>query len=276
MSCAWNELLSILPPSIRQEVDKRGKESLQELRLRSGRKVLLVGRDGNYELSRIASKEDLQFIMNSASRYSPWTSATVKQGFITAQGGHRIGLCGEAIIHHGEMQGISNVFSMNIRIARDIPGVSSNLKLRKESILILGPPGSGKTTFLRDLIRRCSNNNNVAVVDERGEIFPLAASFDTGNHTDVLIGCNKQSGIEMVLRTMSPNYIAVDEITAEADCISLIRAGWCGVFLLATAHASSVNDLCSRPVYKPLVDCRLFDTAIILRSDKTWYTERMK
>jgi stage III sporulation protein AA len=276
LTCAWNELLRILPPNVRLEVDRLGKDTLQEIRLRQGKNIQLIRRKSNIELSQVTSEQDLQFVINAASRYSPWTSSTVKQGFLTAHGGHRIGICGEVIIRDGEVHGFSTIFSLNIRVARDIHGISSNLKLREENVLILGPPGSGKTTLLRDLIRRYSLDHNITVVDERGEIFPLTGCFDTGKNTDVLLGCSKKSGIEMGLRTMSPNYIAVDEITAESDCYALIRAAWCGVYLLVTAHATSVRDLENRSVYKPLVDSGLFNTAIILRPDKTWYTERMR
>lgn len=173
------------------------------------------------------------------------------------------------------MDGYSRVTSLNIRIARDFTGISSNLWLRKEGILILGPPGSGKTTLLRDLIRQRSQRENISVVDERGEIFPMSADFETGINTDVLSGCSKPEGVTMVLRAMNPACIAVDEITAEADCEALVKAGRCGVTLLATAHASNLEDLCRRPVYKPLANSGLFETAVILRKDKTWYTERI-
>ena len=146
--------------------------------------------------------------------------------------------------------------------------------------MILGSPGSGKTTFLRDLIRQISNRGkeSVAVVDERGELFPGhqgISFFDPGSKTDILRGCPKASGIEMVLRTMGPGVIAVDEITAEADCAALMRAGWCGVRLIATAHASGPDDLRSRPIYRSLRQCGLFGQAVILKHDKSWTAERM-
>jgi stage III sporulation protein AA len=113
------------------------------------------------------------------------------------------------------------------------------------------------------------------VVDERGELFPDAGGFVTGPRTDVLRGCSKKEGIEILLRTMGPGAIAVDEITSEQDCIELLRAGWCGVDLLATAHAASKTDLHARPIYRALVKNELFDHLVILQSDKSCITERM-
>lgn len=275
LKCAWRELLGILPTWLRAEVDRQGRDCLQEIRLRRGKPVVLVGANGRRELPRPTEQEDLQYVINMACRYSPWTASTTAQGYITAPGGHRIGICGEALIRNDEMKGIGTVTSLNIRIARDFPGVCSNLWLHHEGILILGPPGSGKTTLLRDLIRQRSQRETISVVDERGEIFPPAADFPLGMNTDVLSGCRKRQGVLFVLRTMTPDCIAVDEITASEDCDALIHAGWCGVSLLATAHASSVSDLRSRPVYSPLMKSGLFEMAVVMRKDKSWYTERI-
>jgi stage III sporulation protein AA len=120
---------------------------------------------------------------------------------------------------------------------------------------------------------------SVGVVDERGELFPSfqgASCFPPGSRTDVLTGAPKGQGIEMLLRTMNPTTIAVDEITAAEDCISLLHALWCGVDMLATAHAGSIRDLLKRPVYKPLVDSRVFSTVLVMQPDKTWREERIQ
>ena len=173
------------------------------------------------------------------------------------------------------ISGIRQVSSLCIRVAKDFHGISNGAP-NSGSVLILGPPGSGKTTILRDLIRSRSNAGpeSVAVVDERGELFPPDAGFSEGKRTDVITGCTKGQGINAVLRTMGPGTVAVDEITSAEDCEALLQAGWCGVTLLATAHAASVEDLHRRGVYKPLVEKKLFDTFLILSRDKTWKLER--
>lgn len=278
MKCAWKELLAILPPLIRGDVDSLGKDDLQELRLRLGSPPELVCATKNIILAMKVTVQDIQFVINMASKYSPWLSGTLSQGYLTAPGGHRIGVCGEAIIKDGQMTGVRNPSSLCIRVARDFPGKVQDRELMTGSVLIIGVPGSGKTTFLRDLIRLRSNSGkgSVAVVDERGEIFPPLSVFFPGERTDVLTGCNKMEGMEAVLRTMGPETIAVDEITSETDCKGLLRAAWCGVSLIATAHAASKCDLYSRLVYKPLVDSRLFDRLVILQKDKSWKVERME
>ena len=178
------------------------------------------------------------------------------------------------------MTGIRDVTSLCIRVARDFHGISRGAD-PLGSVLIIGSPGSGKTTFLRDMIRARSDlgRGSVAVVDEREEIFPYwngEPCFPAGKGTDVLRGCGKEQGVECVLRTMGPAAIAVDEITARADCRGLLQAGWCGVRLLATVHGADRRDLTRRRVYRPILDCGLFDTLVILGQDKSFRTERFQ
>ena len=277
MKCAWSQLLGILPMWMRQEVDRYGHDRLQELRLRNGFPPELICCGETLALTETVEIKDISFVLNTATQYSPWVAQTMAQGYITAPGGHRIGICGEAIVKDGKMAGIRTPVSVCIRIARDISGLIHDTGKMLGSVLIIGPPGSGKTTLLRELIRLRSKQGagSVGVVDERGEIFPPGADFDRGCRTDVLTGCSKAEGSEMLLRAMGPQTIAVDEITSEKDCRALLRGAWCGVFLLATAHAASKEDLFLRPVYKPLIKAGIFDTVIILRRDKSWRAERM-
>ena len=275
MKCAWEELLKILPPRIRIQVDKLGKEKMEELHMRLQQSIELILAGQSQFLNTRSTAEDLAYVVNTASRYSPWAASTAAQGYITAPGGHRIGLCGDCAIQAGNICAIRTPTSLCIRVAREFPGIGKGLPMCG-SLLILGPPGVGKTTLLRDLIRlRSENGQAVSVVDERSELFPLGDHFTAGPRTDVLTGCSRAQGIMLVLRSMSPKCIAVDEITAEEDCLAMLKAGWCGVSLLATAHASDYDDLRRRGIYQPLVKSGLFTQAVILRQDKSWRMERM-
>ena len=273
MMCAWKQLLSILPPGISAQVNSDGRETLQELRLRVNAPPELITGSGSVWLKGSVRKEDVDFVINAASRYSPWCAGTMAQGYLTAPGGHRIGLCGDAVIHSGSAAGFRSVSSICVRIARDFPGIAEKAAAATGSILILGAPGWGKTTLLRDLARQISRRQTVCVVDERGELFP--EGLERGRRMDVLTGFPKPMGIDMVLRTMGPECIAVDEITAEADCMGLIQAANCGVRLLATAHAGCGQDLKQRDLYRILLEKGIFQTQVQLRRDKSYRVERM-
>ncbi|MBE6983352.1 MAG: stage III sporulation protein AB [Ruminococcaceae bacterium] len=279
MVCAWQALLNLLPPPMRQDVDRLGRDNLQELRLRKGMCPELVRSNGTVRLRESVTSEMLQYVVNAACRYSPWTASTAADGYITAQGGHRVGLCGEVVVRNGIMCDVRCVTSLCIRVARDFPGIGKGIPLTG-SMLILGRPGSGKTTLLRDIIRTRSENGqgSIAVVDERGELFPSfqgKSCFSPGSRTDILSGCPKGQGIELLLRTMGPATIAVDEITAQEDCNGLLKALWCGVDLIATAHAGSLRDFMKRTIYKPLLDSRVFSTVLVMQAEKTWREERI-
>lgn len=253
MLCAWQSFINLLPIRMREKVDKLGSKSLLELRLRINAPPELVTMHGTELLTLKTTADDLFFVINTATKYSPWSSTTTANGYITAPGGHRIGLCGNVIQSQNSMRGFHTVTSICIRIARDFPGIARDADKLQGSVLIIGRPASGKTTLLRDIIRNMSDKSsmNISVVDEREEIFPRTGEgfcFSVGSHTDIISGCKKGEGIETVLRCMSPEMIAVDEITAKEDCDALLYAGWCGVRLLATAHAGNREELFRRPV----------------------------
>lgn len=278
MKCAWDKYLNLLPLPLRNEVEECEGNLVLETRLRLDRRAEIITAKGSIWLDYIVKRDDLDFCLNIASRYSPWSAATAANGYITAPGGHRVGVCGQAVVLKDAVQGMRSVTSVCIRAARDLNGIAKEAALLKGSVLILGRPGSGKTTLLRDLIRQLSDVWNVSVIDEREELFPVydgSCCFTMGKKMDVLYGCRKPKGIDMMLKSMSPDYIAVDEITAPEDCEGLVQAGWCGVKLIATAHAQSRTDLMNRPVYKPIVSSGLFDHLIILQPNKTWLLERM-
>lgn len=278
MNCAWQAYLNILPFWMREEVDRLGAQYLQELRIRVDRPPDLITLKGNHSLQKKTSPEDISYCINAVSKYSPWASITIQNGYITATGGHRVGICGDVVITDGKISTIKNITSLCIRVARDFPGIGQKAAEIDESILIIGAPGKGKSTLLRDLIRQKAKNNAVAVVDERKELFPSVGTgfcFFPGLSTDVLSGCSKSLGMQMMIRTMNPGWIAVDEITESEDCQGLIHAAWCGVKLLATAHAESMHDFLNRSVYKPLIQNGIFKNIIVMQPDKSWVLERL-
>lgn len=257
----WNEqqLRAVLPQRLRGA----GLTDVRELRLRLGQRPCLVTGQGVRELEGVVTEEELRFLVNAASRYSPWSATTMAQGYLTAAGGHRIGLCGE-----GAGESLRQITSVCIRIARDCTGIAAGLPM-EGNLLIIGPPGSGKTTLLREYLRQRARIEAVGVVDERREIFP--EGFDRSGNLDVLCGVSKERGLDMVLRCMSPRVIGLDEITCEEDCRSLIRAARCGVDLVATAHAGSVRDLRERQIYRMLLDTGLFPRAAVLDRSQSWH-----
>lgn len=273
MTCAWRELLAVLPAWLRKEVQQQTSVCIQEIRLRINSPPELVLAERNVWLKQCIRQDDLQYVINAASQYSPWASASVSKGFLTIAGGHRMGLCGEAVVHQGNITGIKNITSVCIRVARDFPGIAAKLAKISGSVLILGAPGWGKTTLLRDLIRQLETEEKICVVDERKELFP--EGLPSGNRIDVLSGCSRREGIPMLLRTMGPSCIAVDEITDPEDSLSLLQASHCGIRLLATAHAVSVSDFRTREAYGKLWEQGVFDFIVVLRKDKTYTMERV-
>ena len=287
MNVCWKELLALLPPAIRCEImtrEKEWKEDLLEIRLRMGRPPQLVTRTGEISLNgQAVGSAELSFCVNHVSGFSAYAASGLAQGYLTARGGHRIGLCGQAVIQNGEVTGLKELSSLCIRVARDVQGIAGRLLpwVDMGSVLLVGPPGSGKTTLLRDLIREISDERgeSISVVDERGEIFPLRAGtseFYPGARTDILADCPKAQGMEQVLRAMSPRWIAVDEITSMADCRAMEQCGYCGVQFLATAHAAEIQDLSQRPVYRALTEAGIFRSVAVLRPDRTYRIERLR
>ena len=267
MMCAWKQLLSVLPPRLRPEVDRLGKNALQELRLRLGMPPELVLSGESRWLGCCVSREDLNYCINAASRYSPWAAATTAQGYLTAPGGHRIGLCGEVVCKDGIVTGIREISSLCIRVARDFPGIARRAADAPGSILILGAPGWGKTTLLRDLIRQIGEKQCVSVVDERGELAAMyrgVPQLEVGTHTDVLDACPKALGITMLLRAANPQIIAVDEITAEEDLRAMLAAANCGVKLLATIHAADREELERKALFARLLELQVFQRLVTI------------
>lgn len=190
-------------------------------------------------------------------------------GFVMLKGGHRVGLCGTAVIHNNAIENIKNISSLNFRISHQIKGCAE--KLYKEifsrglcNILIAGAPMSGKTTLLRDLTRILGNSFKTSVIDERGEIAAVWNGMpqnDIGINTDVFDGYPKAEGISAAIRVMSPQIIVCDEIGGEKDMTAVKYASYSGVYVVATIHSTSAAELIKR------IDSDAFDKIVFL-SDK--------
>lgn len=280
-------IYDILPPAYRRALALAGHEALEELRLRVARPPTLVrgGREETLPLPSgggLVTAEDLAQLLLAATQHSSYAAdETLRQGFVTLPGGHRIGVCGTAVVHAGRVSGMKQISSAAIRVARQIPLAPEPLLcVLTGPTLIAGPPGSGKTTLLRACIAALSDaGQRVGVVDERGELAACVRGvpqLDLGAHTDVVSLLPKQDGILLLLRAMNVHWIAVDEITAPEDLAAMRASCYCGVRLLATAHAASKDELYRRPLYRELMQMRLFEQIIVLTADKQWHTERVE
>ena len=276
-----NAILDVLPPRYAQALRALRWDIVQELRLRAGQPMLLKAVTGFTTLPQIAAAAsavvtaaEVEAVLAAATRQSAYSAQeTLRDGYVTLPGGHRIGICGTCVQRSGETYGMKDITSLNIRVAHDVSIEPMRLRSRlDDNLLIIGCPGSGKTTLLRNCIRALSERGQcVCVADERGEI----AAFDLGQNVDVLRGCGKQAAIERLLRTMAPDWIAVDEISAEEDVRAVERTAYCGVKLLATAHASGVDELNKRGVYRQLIGSGVFPAALVLGRGWSFSEERL-
>lgn len=249
------------------------KCTAEEFRMRVGRPFAVNCSGSEYEPSNAAViyPNDIAELLRIVSNGSVHAVAeSLKRGFVTAEGGHRVGVCGKAVVKSGEIVSIRDFSSASLRIAKEIVDIGRTVyntltsKDKLPNLLIVSPPGGGKTTLLRDLIRLISDGGmRVAVADERNELSAMVdgvPGFDIGKRTDVLEGCSKPEAVLMLLRTMSPQVIVMDEITSPEDADALERAANCGVSLLATAHAFDMEDLSRRVYYRSV--SRLFDQVV--------------
>ena len=221
------QALRICPLGLRQAIDRLPDAgAMEELRLRCGQPPAcrIAGKERALPLAPV-TPELLRGILEQATQRSAYSMQEMTRcGFVTLPGGHRLGICGTAVVQNGTITALREPSSLNLRIARQPDGIADRLRdalwARPQSVLLCGAPGSGKTTLLRDLIRQLSDRFGwrICVVDERLELAACASGvpqFRLGAHTDVLSGAPRAAGIELLLRTMNPEWIAVDEITTD-------------------------------------------------------------
>ncbi len=277
-----------LPRRIREILPEESLLDVQEIRMRSGQPFLLKKAEGIFSLRKNGgllsapwengiriSTADLRETVSLLSAYSLYAfEEELRQGYITMEGGHRVGFCGKTVLENNEIRTLRQINALNIRIAREQKGWGEQFlpQLMEEDTfchtLIVSPPGCGKTTLLRDIVRCLSERGKtVGVVDERGEIAPLRdgiPQMDVGPCTDVLEGCPKAKGMVLLLRSMSPDIIAVDELGRKEDIEAAEEALYAGVKLIATAHGRDFADLETRPQLRALIRKKVFERYLFL------------
>lgn len=303
MACAGenpvNQILPVLPANIRELVTAlpvQVKEQVEEIRIRQGRPLAVgiastdtfirgnggvTGRAAEAYQVTPADMERVIALLSGSSLYA--LDEELRNGFITLPGGHRVGITGKAVLDGGKVRTLKHLTGCNIRVSREIPGAGDCvlphiIDPNRRSIyhtLLMSPPGCGKTTILRDLVRQLSNGIpamrftglNVGVVDERSEIagcYKGVPQKDVGVRTDVLDGCPKAQGMMMLLRSMAPAVIAADEIGRREDVDALEEVLNAGVKILITAHGVSPADLAERPVMTRLMNAKMIERFVIL------------
>ena len=278
---AFSACLSLLPEPLlgaAQMASGSRPERWEEIRLRTGRGLSLADERGEQMVSipGTVGEQDLRAVLERATRASYQSAAEqLGRGFYTLKGGHRIGVSGTIYRNEQGKAAFRELSSLCIRIARPHPGIVHHLHRslleggRFPSTLILAPPGAGKTTLLREVIRLLSDECGLrtAIADERGEVAAIwhgVPQMDVGRRTDVLDGAPKAEGMLMLLRSMTPQVLAVDEITDPADVRALSAAANCGVSLLATVHGGNLEELKRRPVCRTLLEERVFQRFILI------------
>lgn len=271
-------ILKILPEKIKEEILKYNcTENITEIRLRNSKYMYIYYGIKEVKTNIKIEKQHLITILKNASLNSIYSvQQDLNNGYITITGGHRIGLVGEAILQDSKIINIKNIYSLNIRVAKEYIGISDsiinkiNVNINKKKLLntlIISPPLCGKTTLLRDIVRNISNNGyNTVVVDERGEIASVyngEATLDIGDRTDVISYVPKDIGMQMAVRSMAPDVVCTDEIGTVEDIAAIKYLARTGVKFITTMHGNSLQDVLFTDM-KELIDKGYIDLAIVL------------
>ncbi len=281
-------LKNIIPEYFYEYLEKTPIEKINEIRLRMGRKAVITintksyyisnnGLTGNFGKAVDVSKQLIDEIVKRACENSVYAyNHQIKNSFITVRGGIRIGLSGEVVYEKGNVKTLKNIYSLSIRIPHEIKGCASNIlpyligTKGFLNTLIISPPGSGKTTLIRDIIYQLSKNGycyNVLLADERFEIansFNGCPTLDVGNFCDVLSGGSKSYAFENGIRSLRPDIIVTDEISNIKDYESIDYASSCGVSILTSVHAESIDDLKYKKDFENLLKNKVFRRFIVL------------
>ena len=296
------QMEQLFPVSVRTKLmAENWQEGVEEIRVRVGQPMEFLYANGNRYLLKLnetdcfgdihtvlneperlyaAKEKDIAEMLSYISNYSLYAyREEMKHGYITVEGGHRIGIAGQTALENGRVSGMHHISFLNIRVAHERIGCAREILpylLYRDSIyntLFLSAPGAGKTTYLRDSIRMISRGNGlcpglkVCVVDERSEIAACHMGVpqnDVGPRTDVLDGCGKAEGMMMLLRSMSPQVLAVDELGTEKDFFAVEQAVYSGSRVLGTIHAGEIRELMEKPFLRKWMERRIFKRFVFI------------
>ena len=285
-----DEILRYFPNKIYQiffnlfQENSKIAEELQEIRMRAERPIILKLRERDLILQyNITQAEILQIVERLCENSIYAYKNQICEGFITVKGGHRIGLTGSCVIENGKIINVKHISSLNFRIAREVLNCSTRvlrevIDIENKSIyntILVAPPGRGKTTMLRDIIRRLSNGideinfkgKTCGVVDERGEIAAIYKGIpqnDVGIRTDIIENVEKNQGIHMLIRTMAPEIIACDEIGSKEDVEAIHYALYSGVKGIFTMHGKNIEDIKNNKQIYELIENREIQKVVFL------------
>ena len=279
----------LFPVHIREKIKDDGwMDGLEEIRIRVNQPIELEYADETRYLTNADDKitgADIAEMLSYISEYSLYAyQEELRQGYITIEGGHRIGIAGEIAKDREGIAGIKYVSFMNIRVAHEKKGCAKEILPYLKNgnsiynTLLVSKPGAGKTTCLRDCIRSLSNGKEgwdgmkICVLDERSEIAACHLGIpqnDMGMRTDVLSGCEKSDGMILMLRSMSPQIIAVDELGGKKDFEAVEQAAYSGVHILGTVHADTVEELWEKPYLRQGIKKGIFERFILIRRSRS-------
>ena len=276
-------LLSYLSPSIAKHLQIRfselseNYENLTELRLRADKPILAYKMLQEYQVNYKPSPSDIADTVERISQYSLYAmEEELRMGYLSLPGGHRVGVTGRVVLDGGSIRPIKTIrpiSGLNIRICRAIPGCGEGIlpKILKHNCMIISPPGCGKTTLLRDLVRLMSDKHGLTVglVDERSEIagcYKGVSQHDVGIRTDILDGCPKAEGMMLLLRAMAPDVIVVDELGSAGDALAVENVLNAGVRLLCSVHGYSLEDVRQKPNLQSLFAKGVFTKFVVLEA----------